>query len=256
MSQRLALSLFPDWTPKLPRLAQLSNHVLQKLNTGFRLERVVNAYFDMTTLEQRLSLVQLLTDVVQCGVAGDVVECGCFEGKTAALLTRVAHELDSSRVVHVYDSFGAGFFLGSSADIEERLRANFAAVEARLPQIHKGAFEETIPAQLPAKISFAHIDVGTGADTEIHKSAVLHCLNHVYGRLSPGGVCVLMDCNDGTFFGDEGGFLGVRQLPQGQTRKADRALRRSSDDVILPPRARARDREAGVTIFNLVRWQG
>lgn len=210
MSQRLALSLFPDWTPQLPKLARLSNRVLKKLKTGLRLERVVNGYFDMTTPEQRLSLVQLLTDVAQCGVAGDVVECGCFEGKTAALLTRVAHELDESLTVHVYDSFGVGFFLGSKVNIEERLRANFASVHARLPEIHKGSFEETIPAQLPEKVCFAHIDVGAGADTQTHKAAVLHCLAHVYTRLSPGGVCVLMGCNDGTFFGEEGGFLGVR----------------------------------------------
>jgi len=131
MSQRLALSLFPDWTLKLPKLAQLSNRALRKLKIGLRLESVVNGWFDMTTLEQRLGLVQLLTDVVQCGVAGDVVECGCFEGKTAALLTRVAHELDSSRVFRVYDSFGAGFSLGSTAAKFACKRSSMSALDPR-----------------------------------------------------------------------------------------------------------------------------
>lgn len=210
MSQRLALSLFPDWTPKLPRLARLSNRVLKKLNIGLRLERVVNGYFDMTTVEQRLSMVQLLTDVLRCGVTGGVVECGCFEGKTAALLTRVAHEIDGSRSVHVYDSFGASYYLGHKENIEERLRANFALARAQLPHIHKGTFEGTIPAELPEEICFAHIDVGAGADSQADKAAVLYSLANVYRHLSPGGVCVLMDCDDGTFPAALGGFPMVR----------------------------------------------
>ncbi len=215
MSQRLAFTLFPDWEPKLPRLARRVNRLLRKMNADLRLERIVNGYFDMTTLEQRLSLIQLLTDVLQGGVAGDVVECGCFEGKTSALLTRVAHDLDHKRVVHVFDSFGSGFFLGSEEDIEARLRANFANVKARLPQIHRGAFDETIPSRLPDRICFAHLDVGTGGDPEAHEAAVLHCLRHLYERLESGGVCVLMDCGDGTFPSEVPGYPAVLRAVSG-----------------------------------------
>jgi O-methyltransferase len=214
MSQQLAISLFPEWSSDLSPTARLANKLLRRLRLSLRVERIVDGRVDMTTLEQRLALVHLLADALHSGIPGDIIECGCFEGKTAALLTRVAHAIDAMRVVHVYDSFQAGFFLGGNVDIEQRLRANFASAGALLPWIHRGFFEQTIPAELPERICFAHLDAGTGGDPAIHRGAALHCLRHLYPRLAPGGVCVLMDCNDGTFRPPEDGTLAVRQAAQ------------------------------------------
>jgi O-methyltransferase len=210
MSPHPDVALFPEWNPPLPRKARLANRLLAQWGIPLRLERVINGCFDMSTVEQRFCLAQLLHDVVQDDVAGDVAEFGCFEGKTAALLTRVLEGLGSSRRVHLYDSFETIYFLGEGADVEAKLRANFQSVSARLPETHKGRFEQTIPHQLPEKICFAHLDCGTGGDQALHRRSLLHCLTHLYPRLAPGGVCVLMDYNDGTFPEIPDGLPAVR----------------------------------------------
>jgi O-methyltransferase len=53
-----------------------------------------------------------------------------------------------------------------------------------------------VPAELPEKISFIHIDCGFGGDPLAHKKVILHLFEHIYPRMSPGAVCVLMDYND------------------------------------------------------------
>src|SRR5688572_871293 len=192
-NQYFAVSLFPEWSPKVSGIVRIINKFIRKRPVRLRLERVIDGRYDMTSLEQRLHLIALLTDAVEYDVPGDVVEIGSFEGKTAALLSRVLEELNSLRPLHVYDAFDVGYFLGTAVDVEARLRTNFESVGARLPMIHKGYFEETLPFQLPDKISYVHLDCGVGPDQERHRKSMLHCLNSFYPRLSPGGVCVLMD---------------------------------------------------------------
>lgn len=155
--------------------------------------------------------MELLTVVVQYEVAGDVVELGTFEGKTAVLLTRVLQELGSPKKLHVYDAFDVGYFLGEEADVLALLRQNFAGAGARLPEIHKGYFEQTLPAELPETVCFAHLDVGIGPHPDRHKGVMLKCLESIYPRLAPGGICLLMDYNDGSFSDVADGHPGVRQ---------------------------------------------
>lgn len=165
----------------------------------------------MTTVEQRIHLLHLLTDAVQYGVDGDVAEIGTFEGKTAVLLTRVLQELGSNKALHVYDAFDVGYFLGEATDVEARLRGNFAQASARPPVVHKGYFETTLPSELPARVCFAHVDCGVGPNPTRHKQVLHHCLAQLYPRLTPGAVCVLMDYNDGSFPDVPDGHPGVRQ---------------------------------------------
>jgi O-methyltransferase len=205
-----AVSLFPEWKPQLPWLAHIVNRYLRRWKTNLRLERVVNGSRDMTTVEQRFSLVQALAAVVESRVPGDIVECGCFEGKTTALLTRMLGEWGEPRPVHVFDSFGSTYFLGE-ASVEEALRQNFAQVNLPLPVIHRGLFQETIPEQLPEQIAFVHLDCGGYENPAIHQRSLEHCLSHLYPRLSPGGICVLMDYNDGTFVEIDDALPGVRR---------------------------------------------
>ena len=55
--------------------------------------------------------------------------------------------------------------------------------EAKLLQlvVHKGWFQETVPSQLPDRISFALIDGDLYESTR-------HLLPHVYERMSPGAI--------------------------------------------------------------------
>lgn len=214
MNQNLATTLFPEWSTTPPKILQQLNRVLRKRPLRLRLERAVDGRIDMTTVEQRVHLMQLLTLAVEFGAQGDVVEIGTFDGKTAVLLTRVLEELRSPKRLHVYDAFDVGYFLGEKADVLAHLRTNFAGAGARMPEIHKGYFEQTLPTELPDSICFAHLDVGVGPHPDRHKAVMLHCLKSIYPRLAPGGICLLMDYNDGSFPDVSDGHPGVRQATQ------------------------------------------
>lgn len=210
VNQKLVTQLFPEWNTTPPAFLRAINAVLRRRPLRLRLERAVDGRVEMTTLEQRLHLMQLLITVLQYEVPGDVVELGTFEGKTAALLARVMHEMNSTKRLHVYDAFEVGYFLGEGADVLSRLRQNFSAVRAPLPEIHRGYFEATLPVELPALVAFAHVDVGVGPDPTRHAAVVLHCLDSIYPRLAPGAICLLMDYNDGSFPDVPDGHPGVR----------------------------------------------
>jgi O-methyltransferase len=62
-----------------------------------------------------------------------------------------------------------------------------------MPIIHAGDLMELVPAKLPDRIAFAHIDLGTGGDPENHRKLMDHALREVYPRMSKDGVIVLMD---------------------------------------------------------------
>jgi O-methyltransferase len=209
MSQRLATTLFLEWSTTPPPLLRALNRLLRRRPLWLRLERAIDGRYDVTTVEQRIHLVHLLTYVVCHDAEGDVVEIGTIEGKTAVLLTKVLQELNSTKRLHVYAAFHVSYFLGEGADVLARLRGNFAATNARLPEIHRGYFKQTLPRELPEKISFVHLDVGIGPNPGRHNATRLHCLASIYDRLSPGGVCVLMDYHDGSFPDVPDGHPGV-----------------------------------------------
>lgn len=42
--------------------------------------------------------------------------------------------------------------------------------------LHQGYFEQTLPAELPTQVAFAHLDCGFGGDAQAHQAVLLHCL--------------------------------------------------------------------------------
>lgn len=187
----------PDTRP----LSRLINKGFKLLKVGYRLAPPLNPVVDMNTLEQRINFFHLLDGVVANHIAGDVIELGCFTGQCAMLFQQVLAQHHSDKTLHLYDSFDIKFT--EQAPIEDVLRANFAATGLRLPTLHKGYFQDTIPAQLPERIAFAHIDCGFGGDLLAHKEVMRYCLDALYPRLSPGALCVLMDYHDRSI-GDTG----------------------------------------------------
>jgi len=143
----------------------------------------------MTNIEQRMNLFHLIRQVLVYGVPGDLVDLGCALGQTGRLFGILIAEYAPERRLHTYDVFSGG------ADQILAIRKNFESVGARVPEIHKGWIQDTLPKELPEKICFAHIDVGHEKAGDV-KSLVLHCLKSVYPRLSKGAVCVLQDYCD------------------------------------------------------------
>jgi O-methyltransferase len=62
-----------------------------------------------------------------------------------------------------------------------------------MPVIHAGDVFQTIPAELPERIAFAHIDLGSGSDVFEHTRLIVHGLSAIYKRMVPNGVMVFMD---------------------------------------------------------------
>ena len=171
------------------------NKGLRYLKTGYNVQQL-DTSVDMNTVEQRINYYHLLDSIIIHNVLGDVIELGTFTGQCAVLFQKVIESRGSDKKLHVYDTFDVSFkFKG---DILAKLKENFANAGLRAPMIHKGNFFETLPANLPVKLSFIHIDCGFGGDPQAHKKVVLHCLESIYPRMTAGAVCILMDYNDPT----------------------------------------------------------
>ena len=123
---------------------------------------------------------------------GDMVEFGCYTGRTAALLALV-----TGRPLWLYDSFeglpiqkpqdeGGCFGAGDFVAKEEQVYEWFAKFDLPKPNVYKGWFN-AIPAEnIPPKISFAYLDGDRYEST-------LDSLRLVYPRLGRGGVCLIDD---------------------------------------------------------------
>lgn len=156
----------------------------------------------MTSEEQAVNLWHLLRAVLAAGVPGAVVELGCHEGLTAALLQHTIDEAGATCRLHVFDSFeglpaptaedargdAPVTRAGELAVAEARLHQTFAEFGLRLPDVHKGWFDDTL-GDLPDTLAFVHLDADLYAST-------LTALAAVYPRLSPGAIVVLDDYHD------------------------------------------------------------
>lgn len=171
-----------------------ANKLFEKLGLSHRLVPLPNSTIDMNTLEQRINFFHLVSSVVENNIEGELIELGCFTGQCATLFQKTLAVHASEKELHLYDSFEVKFTIENN--IEDELISNFKKEGLKLPFIHKGPFNETLPSQLPEKIAFAHIDCGFGGDKTEHKNSVLFCLQHIYPRLTPGAICALMDYYD------------------------------------------------------------
>lgn len=185
-----------DWgSTRSERWIRRINQGLRRLRSPWGISALVDPSRDMTNIEQRMNLWHLATQVLAYQVPGDLVELGCFDGKTATIFAQVMAQAEPQRQLHLYDHFQMSFAL-SGRDILQEVVNNFEAVGCSLPIIHTGDFAVTIPAELPEKIAFVHIDCGYGGDVEEHRATLLFLLEHVYPRLSEGAIAVLMDYYD------------------------------------------------------------
>jgi O-methyltransferase len=171
------------------------NSLLHRARIPLRLRREMDFKTQMTTVEQRINLFHLLSQVLVFDVPGEVAEFGCFDGRTAVLYQKVIEHYAPTRQLHLYDNFK--YRLGLRFDTKPALLENFQKTATRLPILHEGNIQETVPRDLPGAMCFVAIDVGYGgANKDEFKNLILHILEHIYPRLSPRGICVLADYCD------------------------------------------------------------
>jgi len=142
--------------------------------------------------------------VVQSGVEGDIVECGTAEGGSAALLALWLRRLKSTKKIFIFDTF-EGLPPPSSNDPDYdkavawtgKCRGELEKVQELFRQLKvldravfvKGKFQDTLPNyDLPA-IALLHLDCDW-------YDSIMTCLQHLWGRVSPGGIIQVDDYGD------------------------------------------------------------
>jgi O-methyltransferase len=167
----------------------------------------------MTQPEKLFALILATRYVVANGIPGDIVECGVWRGGSmqAAALTLLECG-DTTRDLHLYDTFEG---MTAPQEVDRRVDGESAAellesstldsrvwgvatlddVRAGMAEIgypaerihfHPGPVEETIPREAPESAAILRLDTDWYASTR-------HELEHLYHRLSPGGVLIIDD---------------------------------------------------------------
>jgi hypothetical protein len=179
----------------------------------------------MTSPEKLFGLILATRYITAHQVPGDIVECGVWRGGSmqAAALT-LLEASSTERELHLFDTF-EGMPPPSEVDrrtrgksAEELLAASdrdskiwavatlddvrTAMAESGYPaeriHYHRGLVEETIPRLAPERIAVLRLDTDWYESTR-------HELEHLYDRLSPGGVLII---------DDYGGWEGSRKATE------------------------------------------
>lgn len=123
-------------------------------------------------------------------VEGDFVECGCYKGNSARIISEVVGFADLSRHYYLYDLFQHDesmphhSMLEHSDTLVDQVRARFSDMSN--VTITQGRVPDSLAVAAPEKIAFMHLDLNN-AEAEIGALEVL------FDRISPGGILVLDD---------------------------------------------------------------
>ncbi len=171
--------------------------------------------YTQTPIERMYALYKATEYIVRARVPGDIVECGVWRGGSAMLCAlTLLRNRDAARRLHLFDTFQGlpepgvhdetdvhgqdvraqwkrwdddGINLWSYASLDE-VRHNmestgYPPVNVRYIQ---GLVEQTVPRQAPEQIALLRLDTDWYESTR-------HELEHLYPRLSPGGVLIVDD---------------------------------------------------------------
>lgn len=164
--------------------------------------------YTMTSIDRIWSLYNSVNYISQNKIEGDIVECGVWRGGSSMVAAlSLINNKDTQRHLYMYDTYeGMSEPTGEDVSIHgdtgedtwqgiNQCYADFPDVERNIGstnypknQIHmiKGKVEETIPHQIPEKISILRLD------TDWYESTY-HELVHLYPRLVKGGVLIIDD---------------------------------------------------------------
>ena len=168
---------------------------LRSLNNAVLFSRIRHGRYSLLSYEKMQALEQLGTQVRSLN--GDVVECGSYNGGSAAILAR-----SSDKKIWLFDSFEGmpkptpedgeqvadRYYVGWAKGSEERVHEVFRSLGLRSDSyfINKGWFQETFPKVSVARIALLHID----ADWYESVSLSLH---KFYDAVVPNGYIVFDD---------------------------------------------------------------
>lgn len=134
--------------------------------------------------------------VVRQQVPGDLVECGCAKGGSAALMAMTLRRLEAQRTVWLFDTFEglpapttkdpdyeiANLYTGDCVGTLEEVKRLFQQLSvADRVQFVKGLFQDSLPTAPIPQIALLHID---GDWYESVKA----CLENLYDKVVPGGI--------------------------------------------------------------------
>jgi len=168
----------------------------------------------MTSPERLNALIYAVRYIARHQIPGDIVECGVWRGGSMMAIAKTLIEAgDTDRHLHLYDTFegmtepaehdkrhdgrhatemlaaatsrsSAIWAYASLEDVQESMR------ETEYPADHihyyKGKVEDTIPENIPDRISILRLDTDWYESTK-------HELEQLWPRLVPGGVLLLDD---------------------------------------------------------------
>ena len=171
--------------------------------------------YTMTSPERLYALMEAVRYIAVSGIPGSIVECGVWRGGSmmaAALMLRELERADLN--LYLFDTFDgmprpkaidATFEGDPASDIFEALKTgddSSAYCRAQFQEVHdalvstgypperismiKGKVEETIPGNAPDSIALLRLDTDWYESTR-------HELEHLFPRLSPGGVLIIDD---------------------------------------------------------------
>ncbi len=173
-------------------------------------------HYTMTGLERRYHLIQSIRYILKNNIAGSIVECGVWRGGSMMLAAKVLLESKASeRDLFLFDTFEGmpppqaidthptGATAADLLDNEKSQRetsyiwaiATKADVQSNLQstrypadRMHfiQGTVETTIPSAAPQQIALLRLDTDWYESTR-------HELNHLYSRVSRGGVVIIDD---------------------------------------------------------------
>jgi O-methyltransferase len=185
------------------------------LEPGFAAHYARCAPFTMTSVERMYALWQAVRHVDANATAGDIVECGVWRGGSSMLAALALREVgDDTRTLWLFDTFD-GMSEPTEDDVDitgarmvdewddhrgqvedpvyafgaiDDVRRNMVATgyPSDRMRLIRGKVEDTVPAQAPERIALLRLDTDWYASTR-------HELEHLYDRLTPGGVLIVDD---------------------------------------------------------------
>ena len=165
-----------------------------------RLYRLVRPY-TMSSNARLRGLYSAVRHAILNNTLGDVVECGTARGGSAALMGLTLSRLGARRTLWVFDTFEglppptlddpdfetAKLYTGECRGELDEVAALFGRLGILSnSRFIKGLFQETLPTCAIEKIAVLHIDGDWYESVRV-------CLDHLYERVSPGGIIQIDD---------------------------------------------------------------
>ena len=142
------------------------------------------------------SLYRSVRDVVDRNISGDVVECGCAKGGSAALMALTLAQYKAHRDLWLFDTFEglpapttgdpdleiAELFTGTCVGTVEEVRGLFQHLGVE-KDVHfmKGLFQNTLSSAEIGQIALLHIDGDWYESVKV-------CLENLYDKVAVGGI--------------------------------------------------------------------